>query len=78
MIAPMLREMREEMRAGLASVNSRLASVEAGIVKIEAAQKAFRSAMTHDTLMSKFLLGDFEERLANLEAQVERLSPTDS
>ncbi|WP_460450480.1 hypothetical protein [Alsobacter sp. SYSU BS001988] len=71
MILPLLRELRDEMKTGFQSVDSRLGRVEERLIKIEAAQKSFRQAMTTDTLMSKIVLGDFEERLATLEQGVE-------
>ncbi|MCY1668621.1 hypothetical protein [Rhizobium sp. SL86] len=60
MILPMLREMRTEMQEGFATVNQRLEKLEEG-------QKSFRNALSADSLMSKFVIGDFEERLATLE-----------
>jgi len=60
MILPMLREMRKETQEGFASVNQRLDKLEEG-------QKNFRNALSADSLMSKFVIGDFEERLAALE-----------
>jgi hypothetical protein len=66
MIVPMLREMREEMRAFRDETAERLE-------KIEAAQKSFRNAMTADTMMSKIVIGDFEERIVALEHEIRRL-----
>ncbi len=60
MIVPMLRQMRAEMHDGFESVNKRLD-------KLEAAQKNFRHALTADSMMSKFITGDFEERIIALE-----------
>lgn len=59
MILPMLREMRKETQEGFASVNQRLDKLEEG-------QKSFRNALSAESLMSKFVIGDFEERLAAL------------
>lgn len=60
MILPMLREMRREMQEGFATVNQRLEKLEEG-------QKNFRNALAADSLLTKFVIGDFEERLAALE-----------
>lgn len=60
MILPMLREMRREMQEGFATVNQRLEKLEEG-------QKNFRNALSADSLLTKFVIGDFEERLAALE-----------
>ncbi len=66
MLIPMLQEMREEMRSEFSSVRERLDRLEGG-------QKSIRNAITHETVLSKFLLGDFEERLAVLEGRVAEL-----
>jgi hypothetical protein len=60
MILPMLREMRREMQEGFATVTQRLEKLAEG-------QKSFRNALSADSLMSKFVIGDFEGRLAALE-----------
>lgn len=67
MIIPMLREMRDEMRTGFIQIDERLTRVEASL-------KSVRSAMTHDTLLSKFVLGEFEERLALVELRLEQIA----
>lgn len=64
MILPMLREMRREMQEGFATVNQRLEKLEEG-------QKNFRNALSADSLLTKFVIGDFEERLAALERKFE-------
>jgi tetrahydromethanopterin S-methyltransferase subunit G len=69
MIVPMLQEMREENRQEFGEVKGRLDKIEKG-------QKSLRNAMTADTMMSKFMLGDYEERLQQLEAKVEKLIKT--
>lgn len=77
MIVPMLPEMRkdlheefrgvrEEMRGGFRKVNERLDD-------IEGSQKSFRHALTADTMMSKFITGDFEERTEALEKKMDQL-----
>ena len=66
MILPMLREMRKETQEGFASVNQRLDKLVDG-------QKSFRNALSAESLMSKFVIGDFEERLAALERRFDDL-----
>ncbi len=66
MIVPMLREMRAEMRQQFLDVNQRLDKLESG-------QKTIRQALTADTMMSKFVTGDFEERIFELERKVDVL-----
>ncbi len=67
MIMPMLRELRGEMRESFARVEQKLDKLESG-------QKTVRQALTADTLMSKFVTGDFEERIFELERKVEALT----
>ena len=66
MILPLLRDMREDMRMRFDAVDKRLD-------KIEAAQKSFKHALTADTMMSKLVAGEFEERIEAWERDVEAL-----
>jgi len=74
MIVPMLQEIRKEMREGFSEVDKRFDKVDIRLEKIESAQKTFRQALTADTMMSKFITGDFEERIGALEKKVEELA----
>lgn len=74
MIIPLLREMRSEMRDEFAKVKSRFDDVEQRLDKLESGQKTIRQALTADTMMSKFVTGDFEERIFELERKVEALT----
>lgn len=65
-IPTMLREMRAEIKEGFAGVNRRLEA-------LEAAQKSFRHALTADSLLSKLVTGEFQQRIEALEEKVERL-----
>ena len=67
MIIPLLQEMRAETSAGFAAVDARFAAVERRLDKIEQAQVSFRQALMGDSLMSKLLTGDFEERILALK-----------
>ena len=67
LVVPILREMRKEMGERFDGVDERLE-------KIDSAQKSFRNALTADTMMSKFITGDFEERIEALEKKVDSLS----
>ena len=67
MIMPMLRELRGEMRESFARFEQKLDKLESG-------QKTVRQALTADTMMSKFVTGDFEERIFELERKVEALT----
>jgi uncharacterized coiled-coil DUF342 family protein len=80
MVIPMLREMRDEMRErfdGVSKrfdgVSKRFDGVDQRLEKIESAQKSYRNALTADTMMSKFITGDFEERIEALEKKMDGL-----
>ena len=66
MIIPMLREMRKEINERFDEVNGRLTSLEVG-------QKSIRHALNADTMMSRMLVGEFEERIEALEKEVAHL-----
>ena len=66
MIMPMLREMRAENLAGFERVEQRLK-------KLEEAQASFKQALAADSLLSKLVTGEFEERIGALEAKVREL-----
>ena len=66
LVVPMLREMRSQM-------DKRFDGVDQRLDKIESAQKSFRNALTADTMMSKFITGDFEERIDAPEKKMDDL-----
>ena len=66
MIIPPLREMRQETSSGFATVGQRLD-------KLEATLNGFRQAFTADSLLSKLVTGEFEERITTLERKVREL-----
>lgn len=69
MIMPMLREIRGEMH----EIRGELGAVKQQLQKLEIGQKSIRNALTADTMLSKFMTGDFEERISELESKVETL-----
>ena len=73
MIMPMLREMRGEIRERFSKIDGQLEDVIGRLDKLESGQKTIRQALTADTMMSKFVTGDFEERIFELERKVEAL-----
>ncbi|MFM8606735.1 MAG: hypothetical protein ACKOBC_02090 [Hyphomicrobiales bacterium] len=75
-IMPMLREMRAENVALHEKTHSDFTRMEKRIDKIEDTLKNFRQALTADTLMSKLITGEFEERIELLEAKVRELETT--
>lgn len=66
LVVPMLREMRSH-------IDKRFDVVDERLEKIESTQKSFRQALTADTMMSKFITGDFEERIEALEKKMDVL-----
>ena len=66
MILPLLREMRAEMNSGFDRVGTRLEA-------LEKAQNSFRQAITADSLLSKLVTGEFEERIEVLERHVKAI-----
>jgi hypothetical protein len=73
MVMPMLREIRKEIKDGFRNVDERFAIVDKRLENIESTQKSFRQALTADTMMSKFITGDFEERIEALEKKMDDL-----
>ncbi|WP_438748815.1 hypothetical protein [Pararhizobium sp. O133] len=70
MIIPPLREMRGEIK----ELRGEVAGLKQQLDKLESGQKTIRQALTADTMMSKFVTGDFEERIFDLERKVEALT----
>ena len=66
MIIPLLREMRTENAARHEVLEKRLGAIESAI-------GTFRQALTADTLLSKLVTGEFEERIEALERAVREL-----
>ena len=73
MIVPMLREMRAENRSLHEQTRALLAVLDERLGKVETAQRSYRQALTSDTLMSRLLTGEFEERIEALEQRVREL-----
>jgi hypothetical protein len=73
MILPLLREMRAENAARHEQSLEKFAAIEQRLDKIEAAQLSFRQALTADSLLSKLVTGEFEQRIEALESKVHEL-----
>jgi hypothetical protein len=73
MIIPMLRELRQELRDTRNDMNKELGSVGSKLSGLESSMKSFRNALTADTMMSKFITGDFEERIEAPEKKMDSL-----
>jgi archaellum component FlaC len=73
MIMPMLREMRAENAELHAATQKRLDKHEVRLDRIEERQKSFSHALAGDSLMSKMLIGEWEERIEALEKRMKKL-----
>jgi hypothetical protein len=73
MIVPLLREMRPENLAQHEQTRALVEALDKRLGRVEDAQGSFRQAMTADTLLSKLLTGEFEERIEALENKVREL-----
>ncbi|RYE56537.1 MAG: hypothetical protein EOP18_04180 [Rhizobiaceae bacterium] len=65
MILPLLREIRSDIQEVRVEMRERLD-------KLESSQKTIRQALTADTMMSKFVTGDFEEASSSWNARWKR------
>ena len=66
MIIPLLHEMRVE----IASLRSRM---DERFDEIERTQKTFKQALSADSLMTRLLTGEFEERIESVEKYGKRI-----
>lgn len=73
MIVPMLREMRAENLAQHERTQAMIAALDKRLGGVEDAQKSYRQALTADTLLSKLVTGEFEQRIEALENKVKEL-----
>ena len=73
MIVPLLREMRAEDLAQHEQTQAMIAALDKRLGGVEGAQKSYRQALTADTLLSKLVTGEFEERIEALENKVKDL-----
>jgi polyhydroxyalkanoate synthesis regulator phasin len=73
MILPLLREMRQENASLHEQTRGLIQALDRRLGAVEEAQRSYRQALTADTLMSKLLTGEFEERIEALERRVREL-----
>jgi len=66
MILPLLREIQGDIAAFRKEATDRLTALETG-------QRNIRSALAADTVLSRMLIGEYEERIAALERKIEEL-----
>ena len=74
MIGPMLREMQAESTVRHAEILARFDIVDRRLDALEKAQASFRqAALTADSLLSRLVTGEFEQRIELLERKVKEL-----
>ena len=73
LILPLLREMRAESATNFATIENRLNKVENRLSKMDETLVTFRHALSADSLLSKIVTGEFEERLGLLERRLQEL-----
>jgi hypothetical protein len=73
MILPLLREMRAEMNSRFDGLGARFDVVDRRLKTIEETLGSYRQALTADSLLSKLVTGEFEERIEALEKKVREL-----
>jgi hypothetical protein len=73
MVIPLLREMRAENAALHEQTRELIKALDKRSGVVEGAQGSFRQALTADTLFSKLVTGEFEERIEALERKVREL-----
>ena len=73
MIVPLLREMRAENLALHEQTRVLVMALDKRLGGVEETQRSFRQALTADTLLSKLVTGEFEERIEALENKVKEL-----
>jgi len=73
MIVPLRREMRAENLAQHEQTRAMIAALDKRLGGVEDAQKSYRQALTADTLLSKLVTGEFEERIEALESKIKEL-----
>ena len=70
MIVPLLREMRAENASLHEQTRGLIRALEVRFGRPEEAQNSYRQALTADSLLSKLVTGEFEERIEALERKV--------
>jgi len=73
MIVPLLREMRAENVALHEQTRALVSALDKRLGAIEGAQLSYRQALSADSLLSKLVTGEFEERIELLERKVREL-----
>jgi hypothetical protein len=70
MIVPLLREMRAENAASHEQTRALIKGLDKRMGAVEETLKSVRQSLTADSLLSKLVTGEFEERIEALERKV--------
>jgi hypothetical protein len=73
MVLPLLREMRAENRTEHEETRTMIRALDRRMGGVEEAQKSYRQALSADSLLSKLVTGEFEQRIEMLERKVREL-----
>jgi hypothetical protein len=73
MIVPMLREMRSENAELHKQTRELISALDKRLGAVETAQKSYRATLSADTLLTRLLTGEFEERIALLKRKMREM-----
>ncbi len=73
MILPLLRELREQISAGFANVDSQFANVREELGAHKKRLDAIRQALTGETILGRYAVAEVDERLGAIEKRLARL-----
>ena len=73
MIVPLLRDMRAENAALHEQTRELIKALDKRLGAVEGAQGSYRQALTADSLLSKLVTGELEERIEAIERKVREL-----
>jgi tetrahydromethanopterin S-methyltransferase subunit G len=73
MIIPLLRERRQEMTSRFDKVETRLDKMDVRLDKMDQTLVTFRHALSADSLLSKIVIGEYEERFDAIEKRLSDL-----
>ena len=73
LIVPLLREMRAENASLHQQTRDLIKALDRRLGAVEESQVSYRQALSADSLLSKLVTGEFEERIEALEKKVREL-----
>jgi hypothetical protein len=73
MILPLLRDIRAGIDASDKKADRRHELLLARLDKLEDQQRSYKQALSADSLLSKLVTGEFEERIEDLERRMKKV-----